>query len=473
MGKHYRITLSVAVVVALSGCTTIHDKRTADIKAVTNYQTEHSFQTKHFSSWPKQNWWQHYQDPQLNQLIETALKDSPTIEIAKARLAQAKGYAKEMGAVKKVQISANAQASQQKVSYQYQAYMPPHGWNDYASLGLDFHYDFDFWGKNRSLVAAATSQLQAAKAEQASAKLMLATAIANQYAELTRLYANQDTILQALSIRQKTANLIEKRHHFGLENEGAVYRSKSAYSSEQADLSANIEQIKLAKSAISALVGTAPDTSAQITRPTVKLSHDFGLPQNARIGLLGHRPDIVAARWQVQARAHQSDIAKASFYPDLSLSAFFGFQSYGINHLFRENNTAGSVGPALYLPIFKGGELHGKLDQARARYRQAVANYDNTLNHALHQVADTVVKINSLTQRLQHTQDAVDSAKKAYLVAFDRYHGGLANYLDVLTAEDVFVKAKQQLADLQTRAFSLNIALMHALGGGYQQSSQS
>lgn len=473
MEKSYRLALSVAVIVALNGCVTIHDKQTKTINPVTHYKTEQAFRTETHTPWPLKQWWQDYQDPQLNQLIKTAIADSPTLQMARARLKQAEGYAQAAGAVKKVQVGLNATASQEKVSYMYQAFMPPKGWNDYGTMTLDFHYDFDFWGKNRSLVAAATSQLATARAENAAAQLMIATAISGQYAELTRLYANLDTVNDALNIRQDTVRLISKRHSFGLENEGAVYRAKSALSSEKANLAALKERIKITKDAIVALVGEGPDAALKLTRPQMQLNHPFGIPEDAHLNLLSHRPDIVAARWRVEASAHRADMAKANFYPDLSLRAFFGFQSYGFNHLFRENNTAGSVGPALYLPVFQGGRLKGQLVQARASYESAVASYDNTLNHALHNVADTLTSIRALSSRLNQTQQAVDSAREAYQVAFDRYHGGLANYLDVLTAEDVFVRTKQQLADLKTRAISLDIELMHALGGGYQNNYNS
>jgi len=417
--------------------------------------------------WPNDTWWHRYNDQQLTTLIEKALIDSPSIKLAESRLKNAEGIAQQIGAIKKVQVGLSAFASQSKVSYRYQAYMPPNNWNDYGSVTLNFSYDIDFWGKNKNAVKAATSDLAAAQAEEATARLMISTSIANAYAELSRLYRNLDTVTSAVVIRRKTVDLLIRRYNSGLETKGAVSRSKAAKSSIEAELLNLKERIALQKNAIAALIGVGPDFSATISRPMISLIKSFGLPKSLGLGLLGHRPDICAAKWRALSAAERIGVAEKNFYPDVRLSAFIGYQAFGLDNLTRTGNDAGSIGPAIYLPIFSGGRLEGKLDSARANYEQAVSHYNQSLSDALHQVVDVVISTTALDAQIEKTQEAVDAAREAHQIASNRYRGGLATYLDVLSAEDALLNNERALANLQARAFSLDLSLVHALGGGY------
>ena len=177
---------------------------------------------------------------------------------------------------------------------------------------------------------------------------------------------------------------------------------------------------------------------------------------------------MVAARWRVEAASGRIQVAKAQFYPNVNLSAFVGYQSLGLDNLTRSGSDIGNVGPAISLPLFNGGRLAGQYQGAEAAYAQAVASYNATVTEAFHQTADTLVSLNALQQRLQRSQEAVQAASDAHQIARNRYQGGLATYLDVLSAEDGLLSSQRELANLQTRLFSLHVALVRALGGGYQ-----
>lgn len=141
-----------------------------------------------------------------------------------------------------------------------------------------------------------------------------------------------------------------------------------------------------------------------------------------------------------------------------------------MNNLTRSGNDVGSIGPALYLPIFTGGRLSGQLTSAEANYEESVATYNNTLTLALHDVANVVTRANALKARLSKIENAFENAKAAYLIADKRYRGGLATYLDVLTTEDAMLDTQRVLVNLQSQAFSLDVSLIHALGGGFDAS---
>lgn len=455
-------------VLVLSACAQAPDQNLATPKQAAAYASANSFDVGNKVSWPENKWWLRYNDAQLNALVDEAIHDSPSLKAAAARLKSAEGLAQQAGASRYIQAGMALSASESKVSYQYQAYAPPKNWNDYGSATLNFSYDFDFWGKNKAAVAAATSDFAAAQAESATANLMISTSLVQSYAELARLYANRDTAVTALDIRKKTVSLLQQRFSNGLETQGAVRQAEALRANAEAELLSIDESIALQKNALAALLGKGPDRGLSIARPGVKLQQSFGLPKEAGVGLLGHRPDVTASRWRAESAAKRIGIAKAQFYPDVSLSAFIGYQAFGLDNLTRSGNDAGSIGPALYLPLFTGGRLQGQLTTAEASYEEAVANYNNTVTQAFHDVADVVTSSKALTARLQKTQEAVDAAQDAYQIANNRYRGGLATYLDVLTAEDALLGSQRALVNLQSRSFSLDVALVHALGGGYQ-----
>ncbi|MGE8397433.1 MAG: efflux transporter outer membrane subunit, partial [Comamonas sp.] len=232
------------------------------------------------------------------------------------------------------------------------------------------------------------------------------------------------------------------------------------------------EQVALQRHRIAALMGASPERAAQIEVPAQVLNQPWqqawALPENLPANLLGRRPDVVAARLQAQALESRVAAKQAEFYPDVNLTAFVGVQSLGLDLFTKGGSSIASVGPAISLPIFNGGRLRSELGAARAQYDEAVALYRSTLNRALQEVADNAVSQRALQQQLQAMKEAVQAATEAHRVARNRYEGGLANYLEVLSAEDQMLASVRQLVDVQSRALSLDIGLHRALGGGWQ-----
>jgi NodT family efflux transporter outer membrane factor (OMF) lipoprotein len=198
------------------------------------------------------------------------------------------------------------------------------------------------------------------------------------------------------------------------------------------------------------------------------LLRPFGLPKELAVDLIGRRPDLVAARLQAQAQANQVKRREADFYPNVNLAAIIGLQSLGINVLGQSGSTYGAVGPALSLPIFTGGRLQGELLGARAEFDMAVATYNNTLIHALQNVADVVTSFRALSGQLLQAERGFSAAEQANRLASGRYRGGLSNYLEVLMSEDIMLATLRMVTELRARNFMLDVALVRALGGGYQ-----
>lgn len=425
-------------------------------------------------AWPQAAWWQRYANPQLNTLIDEALDGAPDMAAAAARVRQAQALLGIQDSASSPQLAANASFKGDKLSYNHltPAAMTPRGMNDYGRATLDLGWSLDLWGKQRAAVAAAAGELQAREADAAQARLVLASGLASAYAGLVRLSVSAQTLQQSAQLREKTAQLFQERFDNGLENQGSVQSAQARWAAARVELAQAQEQVALQRHHLAALMGASPERGAQIEVPAELLAQpwqqQWALPDNLPASLLGRRPDVVAARLQAQALESRVAAKQAEFYPDVNLTAFIGVQSLGLDMLTRGGSSIASVGPAISLPLFNGGRLRSELGAARAQYDEAVAQYRSTLNRALQEVADNAVSQRALQQQLQAMQDAVQAATQAHRVARNRYEGGLASYLEVLSAEDQLLASVRQLVDVQSRALSLDIGLHRALGGGWQ-----
>jgi NodT family efflux transporter outer membrane factor (OMF) lipoprotein len=191
------------------------------------------------------------------------------------------------------------------------------------------------------------------------------------------------------------------------------------------------------------------------------------VPADASIDLVGRRPDIAAARVRVEAAAERIKEARAAFYPNINIVALAGFQALGLGNLFASGSSFGSVSPAVTLPLFHGGSLQGQYRGRRGEYDEAVALYDGQVIQALRQTADAVTSEQMLVRRLAESRSALAAYEDALRLARLRYGQGLSTYLDVLTAQESVVGARLTVAQLQTRAFTLDVQLVRALGGGF------
>lgn len=467
-----RSALAAIVVAALAACATLPEPHTLpQPKPAGQYAAGESFAAP-AASWPAETWWQGYHDAQLDALIAEALAGSPTMAVARARLERARSSANIAGAATLPQITANASITEQKQSSRYltPAALTPEGWNDYGRATLDFSWELDFWGKNRAALAAATSEADAARADEAQASITLATSVASAYAELARLHAALDTAIAARDVRAKTAQLFRERFDNGLETLASVRSAESRRAAAEADVLSLTEQLGLQRNRIAALLGAGPDRGLKIVAPTMDLTRTFALPADIPAELLGRRPDVVAARLRAEAAGKRIDQAKAAFYPNVNLSAFIGVQALQLNYMGKSGADIGAIGPAISLPIFDGGRLRGQLRGAEADYAEAVANYDRAVVQALQDVADAATSQKLLGAQIARTDESVAAAREAWRIQGERYAGGLATYLDVLTAEETLLSSLRTQSDLHSRSLALDVALIRALGGGYTNS---
>jgi NodT family efflux transporter outer membrane factor (OMF) lipoprotein len=473
-----RLAETLAAVMLLAACSTPPKLgQNVPLRSADSVAAQQSLQPLGTGAWPVEGWWHAYGDAQLEALIEEGLRNSPDIATASARLRRAAAQAQEDGAKLQPSLDATASAGAEKQSLnngfpEQFITLLPQGVQDNARIGASLEYDLDLWGRNHAALAAATSEARAAAIEQAQARLLLATTIAAAYADLARLHDARDIRESAVNIRIASEKLVTDREANGLENRGNVRQAQTETLAAKSELAHANELIALRQHQIAVLVGAGPDRGLAIARPALAADLPVGLPDSVTTDLIGRRPDIAAARERVESAAKRVAVARADFYPSVRLSAMAGLQAVGIGKLFESNSTFGSAGPAISLPLFHGGALRGRYRGAAASYDEAAANYNQSVLSAYGQVADAVTSRRTIAARLLGTRKALAAGEEAYAIARLRYEGGLSAYIDVLNIEDRLLAVRVAVAELVAAARTADIALIRALGGGYDPDIQ-
>lgn len=452
----------------LTGCVTPPRLGPAPVPApVTKFETSASLAAP-TAPWPTDRWWAAYQDPQLTSLIEDGLAGAPTMALAEARLRRAEAFVGTARAATLPTVSADASATLTKPSTEDGIPVLPQrqGYHEYGRTTVGFGFELDFWGKNRAAVAAARSDAEAAAADVAAARVVISTSVASTYADLVRQYADREVLVDTLRVRENSLMLVRARVQHGFDSDADLAQAEAGPPAARSDLAAADEAIDIARHRLAALIGAGPDRGLAVTRPANPTLRSFGLPATLPADLLGRRPDIVAARWRVEATRSRLKSARAQFYPSINLLAFIGFDALGLGNLLNPGADVGGAGPALNLPIFDGGRRRANYRGARADIDAAVATYDDVLTQALREVADVATSERQLEAERAGADEALAAIERAYRLAQLRYRMGAADYQSVLLVEDRLLARRRVSAALNTRAFTLDVALVRALGGG-------
>ena len=419
--------------------------------------------------WPDSQWWSRYQDPQLDALIDQALRANPSLDAATARVRLAQAAARGARAVQWPQVNASYHLTRQRYSENY-IYPPPLGGSYQTDTGLTLQLDFnlDLWGRQRALAGAAAQRTLAAEAARQQARVMLVSAVSQAYFQLQNAQAQADAISAIVGKLQEALDITRGRYDNGLGTQVDVDQADSAVSSARVQLSQARNNAQLLHHQLAALLGQSPEQLPAITaRQGSALPPD--LPARLPMALLGRRADITAARLQAEAAGAEVSAAKADFLPNIDLSAAVGYLSLGLDKLVRSSSENYSAGPVITLPIFNAGGLNARLEGRRAERDEAIARYNETLVGALREVADARDSIQSLHEQIRHQEASMQAITSAYDVALNRYKAGLGDFVQVLMAQSEALKQTVQTTDLHARAYLLDVQLATALGGGYVQ----
>ncbi|WP_176049785.1 efflux transporter outer membrane subunit [Burkholderia sp. BCC1644] len=422
--------------------------------------------------WPTADWADQFGDGQLKSLIDEAFKSSPTLDQARARVAAAQAYSESARAGTMPRVDASYALTRQQFSGTALV-PPPYGgsWQTENRGILGASYELDLWGKKREALQASVSGLQASRADAEAVRLTLATAIARTYNELARLHLLHDIAQQEIDRRERIDRIAVGRIATGLDTQVERETARANLATSRALLKSLDGRMLATRYQIAALIGAGPDRGLRIARPTLGTGNEVRLPDNLPADLVSRRPDIVAARWRIDALAHDVKEAKAEFYPDINLSAAIGLDAFGFGRFLTAASRTASVGPAIHLPIFDAGALRAQLKGRYADFDLAVATYNQALVTALSEVATQVADVRSTDAQLVDAQTAQQAALKAAALALTQYKAGLTNQLTVLNADVNALSADQSVANLRMDRRDRQIALASALGGGFVDTS--
>jgi NodT family efflux transporter outer membrane factor (OMF) lipoprotein len=464
-----RSALAAAVLV-LAGCAN-YAGITSD-KQITEPQNDALQATQSVPSqggqWPSLDWAKQFGDPQLPQLIDEALAGNPSIAQAQSRIAKASSYieSSRAGLYPKV----NGSYSWNRELFSANAlYPPPYGgtWYSENNALVSASWDLDLWGKNRSRLNQAVSQQKAAEADMQQARVTLAASVAQTYNQLALLYALRDVAQREIANRTDVGRITNGRVTAGLDTNVEIRTAEGNIATSQTNLSELDGQITTTRYQLGALLGQGPDRGLKIANPVLTSKIEVTLPDNVPADLIARRPDIVAARWQVEAATSNVKEAKAEFFPDINLSAAAGFDAFGWGRFFTSSSRQFNAGPAIHLPIFDAGALRAQLKGRYADFDLDVANYNQTLVNALNDVATQIASIRSVDQQTSDATRALDASTHAYQLAVIRYKAGLSPQLQVLTADQNRLSNEQTVTNLRMKRRDLQIGLIKALGGGF------
>ncbi|WP_394778370.1 efflux transporter outer membrane subunit [Undibacterium sp.] len=469
-----RLLLSLAIAAMLPGCASFADLGSNQHIAIPKSTQDTTSLPAEHGHWPAADWAAQFGDPQLSALIAEALKQSPTLAQASARVAAAAAFTETARANTQAKVSGDYTLSRQQ--YSSSALVPPPyagSWQTENKAVVSASYELDVWGKNSSALQSSISKLRASEAEQEKVKLTLSAAIARSYNELARLYALRDLAGTELEQRQQLRLLTDKRAASGLDTEVEQQGTRKNLASSQASLTALDGQILDVRYQLAALLGAAPDRGLQIARPSMGAGDTVALPDNLPADLVSRRPDIVVARWNVDASTRDIKVAKADFYPDINLTAAIGLDAFGFGRFLNAASRTVSAAPAVHLPIFDGGALRAQLKGRYADFDYAVANYNQTLVSALSEVAVQLAKVRSTDAQLADAQAASNAATRTYQLTGIQYKAGLTTQLNVVQARINALASEQNVTGLRMNRRDQQIALAAALGGGFVDASGS
>jgi NodT family efflux transporter outer membrane factor (OMF) lipoprotein len=417
---------------------------------------------------PRGAWWEKFQDNTLNALepkIDTA---NPDLAATVARYDQSRAFAREAVAGYYPQISVGGffTNNKQSMTRPLRAHTSPAAPNYYGSnqLGVQASYEVDVWGKVRNQVSAGESLAQASAADLATMRLSLQSELASDYFTLHGMDADAKLLNDTVTAYQKALDLTTLLFKGKIAASLDVTRAQTQLSLAKAQVSDVAGRRALLEHAIATLVG---EPASSFSLPATVLPFVLpDIPTGIPSTLLQRRSDIASAERTVKAANAEIGVARAAFYPALSLNLSAGFQSSSTN-LLSMPNSFWSIGPDISIPVFTGGYLNAAEAASFGRFREVSAMYRSAVLTAFQQVEDNLALLHWLGQESVDEQAAVQAAQQTLDSALSLYREGASSYLEVVTAQTALLQAQQSALDIQTRRLIADIDLIKALGGGW------
>jgi len=413
---------------------------------------------------PRGAWWQRFGDPLLDDLQARGEAASPTLAAAVARYDQAVAIADRAGAERLPVVSASGQAARQRFSRGRPLAGGNGGTYNDVIVGGALDWEVDLWGRLRDAARAGRAEAQASNADLASARLSLHAMIADAYFRLRGLDAEAALLRQTSEAYARAAELTNTRHEGGIASGLDTSRAEAQLSDARAQLSTIALDRATAEHQLAVLVGETP--SAFTVAPATPRIEPLAMPAGTPAELLQRRPDIAAAERRVASANARIGVARAAWFPSLTLGLSGGYEAARGN-LLSASNGFWALGPlSAVATIFDGGRRAADVRRARAEFDEAAADYRGVVLGSFREVEDNIAAARHLATAEKEQEDAARAAGRTRELALTRYHDGASDYLEVVVAQTAALDAERLALILHTRRLQANVALIRALGGG-------
>lgn len=412
-----------------------------------------------------EKWWEVFKDEQLQQLIRTALQQNYDVRLAATRILQAQALlgitrADQFPTVTGEGLAANIRTSQQKLL--------PALDTSANRVGLDLDWELDFWGKFRRATEAARANLVATEWARREVITELIQSLTSAYFQLRTLDLQLEISRRTLASRQDSLRLTQLLAQGGSTSMLDVRQAEQLVFTAASEIPSLEQQIEQQENFISILLGNNPGPvprGRKLTEQERRPEVPAGLPSS----LLERRPDIRQSEEQLIAFNAEIGVAKAAYFPQISLTGSSGYQSSALSNLFSGPAGFWNFGATLAQPIFTAGKLRSNVRLAEAQQQQALLSYQQTIQGAFRDVSDALIAYRKTREFREQQQLLADSAQDATRLSHMRYSGGVASYLEVLTNDTNYFAAELGLAQAQLNELLALSQLYKALGGGWEQ----
>jgi NodT family efflux transporter outer membrane factor (OMF) lipoprotein len=462
-----------ALTLLLGACSLAPPLKTPDVPTADAY--------KEFGPWtqaqpadrlPRDSWWALYGSAELDELQKSLITGNPTLAASLANYAQARALSDQARAGLFPTLGLNAGVQRARESVNAPLISPTTArYYDDNTLGGSVSYELDLWGQIHNEVAAGEANAAAAAADLENARLSLIAQLVDDYIQLRSLDRDSEILDETVTAYTRALQLTEQRHDAGIAPGLDVSQAQTQLNTARSAVAQTLAQRALMEHAIAALLGVSASTfSIQPQIVAIKLPQ---IPSGVPATLLERRPDIAGAQRRMIAANANIGVARAAYFPTLTLGAQGGFQSTAYSNWLSAPSTFWALGPNALLSVFDGGLRRAQVAQARAAFDASAANYRSIVVGAFQQVEDSLATLNHYHDAAVEENAAVDAAQHTLNLALALYQQGATDYLTVVTSQTALLQTQLEALNLDTLQLRSSVDLIRALGGGWEDSARA
>jgi NodT family efflux transporter outer membrane factor (OMF) lipoprotein len=459
--------VTLAAAATLSGCSMAPHLTMPDVPVAATYKENGPWTpAQPADGLSRGEWWTVFGDADLNALQTRLLEHSPDLAAALARYNQAKAYSDQLrsGLFPSLVLGADAERDRQSDMRPLRGVGSPTNYNSFTA-GVQVDYELDLWGRIRNEVIAGRAQAQASAADLESARLSLQAQLADDYIVLRGLDRQVAVLNETVSAYEKALALTQARHDGGIAAGLDVARAQTQLGTSRSLVAQTLALRAVSEHAIAALIGESASEFAIEPRLADLVRPD--VPAGVPATLLQRRPDIAAAQRRIAANNASVGVARAAFFPAITLSAAAGYQSTAAGNWITAPNIFWSIGSSLLFELFDAGKRKAQVAQAQAALDEAGSLYRGVVLTAFQQVEDGLALVDHYRTAATEEHSAMTAAERSLAFSMTRYREGEVSYLEVVTSQTVTLQTELDSLDLDTRQLRASVQLIRALGGGW------